>query len=155
MNALFELIGNTVYVTQEESETIADTPEYTVEFVPCRLNRGRYKGKIRVNYHYKSTSKIAKDFINNVSFAKVQYSHYDDNLIIAELHSNRTENDEIKFLETLDSINYDDGYGIQELFGNIVFKDGTWLERREYDGSEWWAHCKLPTEEDLFNNNKE
>jgi len=38
---------------------------------------------------------------------------------------------------------YDDGFGGQELDGTIVFKDGTWLERGEYDGSEWWEYkCK-------------
>jgi hypothetical protein len=26
----------------------------------------------------------------------------------------------------------------------IVFKDQTWLERREYDGSSWWAYCRPP-----------
>lgn len=40
---------------------------------------------------------------------------------------------------------YDSGYGGQELFGWVVFKDGTWLERGEYDGSEWWAYKEPPT----------
>lgn len=40
---------------------------------------------------------------------------------------------------------YDDGYGSQEIFGFIVFKDGTWLERDEYDGSEWWDFKSKPT----------
>ena len=40
---------------------------------------------------------------------------------------------------------YDDGYGGQEISGFIVFKDGTWLDRREYDGSEWWEHQIKPT----------
>ena len=37
---------------------------------------------------------------------------------------------------------YDDGYGAQELFGCIWYIDGTWSERGEYDGSEWWEHKK-------------
>lgn len=45
-------------------------------------------------------------------------------------------------------INYDDGYGTQEIFGFISFKDGTWMERGEYDGSEWWDYKKCPTVED-------
>jgi hypothetical protein len=46
----------------------------------------------------------------------------------------------------LHSINfdYDSGYGSQELFGTIWFEDGTWAERREYDGSEWWEHRYCP-----------
>ena len=67
--------------------------------------------------------------------------------------SNRTLEDEIKFLETLKSINYYSGYGIQELYGVIAFKDGSWLERGEYDGSEWWELCVMPKEpiwEEMF-----
>lgn len=45
-------------------------------------------------------------------------------------------------------INYDDGYGIHEIFGFISFKDGTWMERGEYDGSERWDYKKCPTVED-------
>lgn len=48
-----------------------------------------------------------------------------------------------KFLEELD-FTYDDGYGSQEVFGTIWFLDGTWAEREEYDGSEWWVHRKCP-----------
>lgn len=40
---------------------------------------------------------------------------------------------------------YDNGYGSQELFGIVYFNDGTWLERGEYDGSEWWEHITTPT----------
>ena len=41
---------------------------------------------------------------------------------------------------------YDNGYGSQEVLPSlrIAFKDGTWLERREYDGSEWWEHAVPP-----------
>jgi hypothetical protein len=41
---------------------------------------------------------------------------------------------------------YDDGYGSAEIARDlvIVFKDGSFLERREYDGSEWWAFNCTP-----------
>lgn len=39
---------------------------------------------------------------------------------------------------------YYDGYGRQELYGYIWYKDGTWSEREEYDGSEWWEHKERP-----------
>lgn len=42
---------------------------------------------------------------------------------------------------------YDDGYGAQELFGYIWYTDGTWSERREYDGSEWWCHKQKPSKD--------
>lgn len=39
---------------------------------------------------------------------------------------------------------YDSGYGSQELEGTIWYADGTWSERGEYDGSEWWVHRECP-----------
>ncbi len=45
---------------------------------------------------------------------------------------------------------YDDGYGGQELSGTIVFKDGTWLSRGEYDGSEWWDYNTMPGRDQVF-----
>jgi len=47
------------------------------------------------------------------------------------------------FLASLDFI-YDAGYGGQELYGTIWYTDGTWSERGEYDGSEWWEYKKCP-----------
>lgn len=40
---------------------------------------------------------------------------------------------------------YDSGYGGQELFGHIWYADGTWSNRGEYDGSEWWELVEPPT----------
>jgi len=47
------------------------------------------------------------------------------------------------FLEKLD-FDYDSGFGGQWLFGTVWFEDGTWAERGEYDGSEWWVHKSCP-----------
>lgn len=54
-----------------------------------------------------------------------------------------TEYDLEDFLKTID-FEYDNGYGGQEIFGMIWYKDGTWSNRAEYDGSEWWSHNKCP-----------
>jgi hypothetical protein len=48
-----------------------------------------------------------------------------------------------EFMSKLD-FTYDSGYGGQELDGVIWFEDGTWADRGEYDGSEWWQYHKLP-----------
>ena len=48
-----------------------------------------------------------------------------------------------KFLQDKYS-NYDSWYWWQVLYGEIVFKDKTWLERWEYDWSEWWEYKKCP-----------
>lgn len=52
------------------------------------------------------------------------------------------------FLNAIDN-EYDNGYGGQQLFGTIWYDDGTWSDRGEYDGSEWWDyhHCpQIPPE---------
>lgn len=42
--------------------------------------------------------------------------------------------------------NYDSGYGSAEIREDLlIVGDGWWLERREYDGSEWWEFCATPT----------
>lgn len=60
----------------------------------------------------------------------------------------RTKEDEEAFLEGLKSIDYDNGYGGQELFGIVAYKDGDWLSRYEYDGAECWQYNKYPEEPD-------
>jgi hypothetical protein len=47
------------------------------------------------------------------------------------------------FLKAID-FKYDAGYGGQELFGTIWFADGTWAERGECDGREWWEYKECP-----------
>jgi hypothetical protein len=54
-----------------------------------------------------------------------------------------TKEDWNDFLNKLD-FHYDNGYGGQELFGTIWYTDGTWSERGEYDGSEWWTYHICP-----------
>lgn len=41
---------------------------------------------------------------------------------------------------------YDEGFGSNEIALHlyIVFKDGSWLEREEYDGAEGWAYKSAP-----------
>ena len=46
---------------------------------------------------------------------------------------------------------YDDGYGDQELFGNIWYADGTWSDRGEYDGAEWWEYWEHQGKSDIPN----
>lgn len=66
------------------------------------------------------------------------------------LFKNYTEDEYVEFLERL-NFNYDSGYGIQMLFGNIWFEDIktkniVWADRGEYDGSEWWELHLCPEE---------
>lgn len=59
------------------------------------------------------------------------------------LKQNHTEQDYQEFLSKLD-FDYDAGYGLQEIFGSVLLDNQTWLERGEYDGSEWWNIHRYP-----------
>lgn len=67
------------------------------------------------------------------------------------LPCNYTAADMEAFLKSIDW-NYDSGYGGQELFGIIWYNDGTWSDRGEYDGSEWWEHNSCPVISDTLLN---
>ena len=48
--------------------------------------------------------------------------------------------------KVLADINYDSGFGGQNVSCDLVilFKDKSWMERGEYDGSEWWEFKSPP-----------
>lgn len=51
-----------------------------------------------------------------------------------------------QFIEAAKNTNYCCGYGSEEVAVDLVicFKDGSWLSRAEYDGSEWWKYNFYP-----------
>ena len=57
----------------------------------------------------------------------------------------------------LADFNYDSGYGGTKVATDLIilFRDGTWLERNEYDGSEWWTYRTPPDFNSLFDIPKE
>lgn len=65
--------------------------------------------------------------------------------------STNSEEELNNFFEFLDT-EYDSGFGGEELFGKIWFWDYSWLERAEYDGSEWWEYKKYEIPDYLLNN---
>lgn len=48
--------------------------------------------------------------------------------------------------ERIADIDYDDGYGSQEIAKDlvVVFFGDCYLDRREYDGAEWWEFNEAP-----------
>lgn len=47
--------------------------------------------------------------------------------------------------EKLADFEYDAGFGGQEVAGKLLIVGKSfWLERHEYDGSEWWEYKSLP-----------
>lgn len=67
---------------------------------------------------------------------------------------NYTQDEYDKFLEDIDK-EYDSGYGLQELYGTIWLKNGDWIDRYEYDGSERWELRKAPTIPDYLQPNED
>ena len=65
-----------------------------------------------------------------------------------KLKNNYTDDEFNEFCNKLD-FEYDSGYGGQELYGVILFKD-SYSDRSEYDGSEWWTNNKMPTIEEVM-----
>jgi hypothetical protein len=66
------------------------------------------------------------------------------NMLDKNLKEGYTPAEYEEFLDRLD-FEYDSGYGGQELFGTVwLIEEGAWLERGEYDGSEWWEYRKCP-----------
>jgi hypothetical protein len=51
-----------------------------------------------------------------------------------------------EFIELAKDLDYYAGYGGQEIDATlrIYFKDGSYLYRKEYDGSEWWEYEQGP-----------
>lgn len=83
--------------------------------------------------------------INDIVWAKiVRHPSLVDEPIVSILKVNHSEDELNDFINSL-NYNYDDGYGIQEVYGTIMFKNNVWLERVEYDGSERWALKKIPS----------
>ncbi len=58
------------------------------------------------------------------------------------INSTQEEIDEV--YNTMSLTPYDNSYGTQELFGTVWMNNGDWLERHEYDGSEWWEYKTCP-----------
>lgn len=49
---------------------------------------------------------------------------------------------------TIANVEYDNGYGGAEIAHDLVIVgDSWWLERHEYDGSEWWEYKMLPQQQ--------
>jgi hypothetical protein len=74
--------------------------------------------------------------------------------LIFVLKPNYSEDEYNKFLEEINLFIYNSGFGWQELYGYIWYNDGSWSERAEYDGSEWWEYKKCPSFQDKLNEFK-
>ena len=87
---------------------------------------------------------VVKKLNVEIKCARVHFGSWSDEEInYIDLKIGFSEIEFNAFLRLIDR-EYDNGFGGQRLFGNVWFTDGTWLDRGEYDGSEWWEYLKLP-----------
>ena len=57
--------------------------------------------------------------------------------------------------EQIADIEYDNGYGAPEIAQDLlVVGEDWWLERHEYDGSEWWEFKTTPSKPDGYSKPK-
>lgn len=78
----------------------------------------------------------------NIFLGKNKYHELDERAKYLVLKDGHTQAEFDEFLRQLDD-EYWDGFGGQELYGYVMFHDESWLERHEYDGSEWWEYKKF------------
>ena len=82
------------------------------------------------------------EFLEEISYkrgvvaAYLKSDNYDGTFCVL-LPTNFSEEQYNKFLEDI-NVDYDSGYGSQELDGVIWYDDGSWSARAEYDDIEWW-----------------
>ena len=78
-----------------------------------------------------------------IAWAKLSHQDHDEAPVDYILKPKHNLSEYAKFMNNLD-FTYDSGYGSQQLYGEVMFTDGTWLERDEYDGSEGWSLIETP-----------
>ena len=78
-----------------------------------------------------------------ISILKENNKTLNDILWAGEVEYGYINTDE--FVKIAREIEYDSGYGSSEVATDllVVGKD-FWLERHEYDGSEWWEYKQMP-----------
>lgn len=79
--------------------------------------------------------------LHDIRFISVAERHFDEHFYYVYKNAKVTK----EILESILNFNYDDGYGSQEISEGLkLVGDDFWLERHEYDGSEWWEFKELP-----------
>jgi hypothetical protein len=95
------------------------------------------------------TTKGFKIIGAHIQFVGAHIQFDTDEVVSMKLKPLYTQEEYDLFLDFLDR-EYDSGYGGQQLHGIIYCEDGVWIDRGEYDGSEWWNINKYPNMSESF-----
>jgi hypothetical protein len=87
--------------------------------------------------------KFVSHYNKTLKCATITNGHWEDYASVT-IPVDFTESEYSSFTNQLSTIEYYPGYGLQELYGILWFTDGTWADRGEYVGSEWWQLHSLP-----------
>lgn len=82
------------------------------------------------------------EYYMNIFLGNNIYKTPDEKAKYLVLKDGYTQEELEEFLLQLDT-EYYSGFGGQDLYGYVMFNDESWLERHEYDGSEWWEYKKF------------
>ena len=88
---------------------------------------------------------IKTDTLKKVDTNIVAYGYLQSLEFIRYFQTSGTFIDALNALDDYLGDKYDPGFGNQMVRGIIVFDNQSWLERREYDGQEWWQRCSFPS----------
>jgi len=86
----------------------------------------------------------------DIEWLGLSYGTYEIEHIILEPTKGLIALDRVE--ELYKDIEYNDSYGTQHLEGLVIFNDASWLQRGEYDGSEWWEYLSTPKFKDYLDN---
>lgn len=96
-----------------------------------------------------------KKYYNSVILcADITYEPEYNKEIHIRLPLGYTQKELLEFLNKLD-VDYDNGYGYQQLYGYVWLNESAWLERGEYDGSEWWDYKECPLIPEYLKNHRD
>ena len=105
--------------------------------------------EIKMNLKYEFIEHIEQ---KNVLCARIDHEvNYLNPVERYILKTGYTKEDWARFLNEINFI-YDNDFGHQYITGTIWYTDGTWSDRAEYDGSEWWEHRERPQVPDYLQN---
>lgn len=93
-----------------------------------------------INLYTETTESLEEQKLtwDDVLWIGMRYEYFNE-------ESDRVEIPKEIFIEQAKNTNYNNGYGRAEInLSLIIVGDNWWLERNEYDGSEWWVYKKMP-----------
>lgn len=83
------------------------------------------------------------NFLKETTYVLAEHNKSWDDVLFIRTNEVQVKDIE-KFKKSMD-FEYDNGYGAEEIpLDLVVVGKDWWIERHEYDGSEWWEYKSMP-----------